>query len=129
MGGLLHHLAAGLISAALVYWYFRHRDFAISIFIGNFLHDIFIFAYAPIFLGTLDITKIVKSAFFFNRDPIFLILWMGIQSIFVALFLFFQKFLRKKEFREFEYNVGFLLLGIITHMTMDIFIQEQGILY
>jgi hypothetical protein len=52
---------------------------------------------------------------------------MIFQTIFVLIFLFFQKYLKKKEFRDLEYNIGFLLIGIITHAAIDIIVQESGI--
>lgn len=127
MTGLLFHLIAGSISAAIVYRKFKKPQYSAAIFIGNFLHDVFVVAYIPFLIGTLNPTKILSSPYFYHRDTYFNLLWMVIQSIFVITFLFFQKYIRKKEFKEFEYNVGFLLLGIVTHAMMDIAIQETGI--
>jgi len=129
MAGLVPHVLVGLILAFLVYWKFRHRDFSIAIFTGNLLHDIFGFTYIPFVIGTLDPYKIIESAMFSNRDSVFLLLWLLIQSIFILFFIFFRKLLRKKEYKELEYNIAFLLLGIIIHTIMDIFIIEQGIFF
>ncbi|MEM5878910.1 MAG: hypothetical protein QXU74_00230 [Candidatus Aenigmatarchaeota archaeon] len=129
MGGILHHLVFGSVSALIVYRNFKRWQYSAAIFIGNFLHDIFIVPFISILLKTFDPMKIISSSYWFHRDTSFLILWMSFQTIFVVFFLFFQKYLRKKEFKDLEYNIGFLLMGILTHAFIDIIVQEQGILY
>lgn len=127
MGGILIHTIFGLLSSVIVYHFFKKFQYSAAIFIGNFLQDVFIIAYAPFFLKTLDPMKIITSSYFLHRHHIFNVLWMIFQTIFVVTFLFFQKKVRKKEFRDFEYNLGFLLLGIITHAVLDLMIHETGI--
>jgi len=127
MAGAIVHLIFGLISAGIVYYNFRRLQYSAAVFIGNFLHDIFIMVYAPFLLGTLNPMEIIQSGLFFHRDVIFNVLWMIFQTTFVVMFLFFQKYIRKKEFKDFEYNLGFLLIGIITHAALDMMIQETGI--
>jgi len=127
MAGIIIHFIFGSISAAIVYYNFRKLQYSSAIFIGNFLHDIFVVTYIPLILKTLNPMVILTSSLFYHRDVVFNVLWMIIQTIFVLLFLFFQKYIRKKEFKEFEYNIGFMLLGIITHAVLDMMIQESGI--
>jgi hypothetical protein len=127
MGGIIHHLIFGLISAAIVYYNFKKPQYSAAIFIGNFLHDIFIIPPIIILLKTFDPMEIIQSSYFYHRNTAFNVLWMIFQTIFVLIFLFFQKYLKKKEFRDLEYNIGFLLIGIITHAAIDIIVQESGI--
>jgi hypothetical protein len=127
MAGALVHITYGIISATIVYYKFRKLQYSVAIFIGNLLHDIFIMAYAPFLLGTLNPFEIIGSSLWLHRDPVFNVLWMATQTIFIGAFLFFQKYVRKKEFKDLEYNVGFLLLGIITHAVIDMMFQETGI--
>jgi len=127
MAGIIIHLIFGVISAIIVYQNFRKLQYSAAILIGNFLHDIFIIAYAPLLLRTFSPMALINSSYFAHRDIVFNSLWMIIQTIFVLFFLLFQKYIRKKEFKDFEYNIGLLLLGIITHATVDMMIQETGI--
>lgn len=129
MGGVIHHLVFGFVSALIVYHNFKNWQYSVAIFIGNFLHDIFILPFIIISLKTFNPIEIFSSSYWFHRDTSFLLLWMFFQTIFVVLFLFFQKHLRKKEFRDLEYNTGFLLMGILTHAFIDIIIREQGVLF
>jgi len=127
MAGIIYHLIAGIILAVIVFYKFRKWDYSAAVFIGNFLHDIFAATYIPFLIKTFNPMQIIYSSYFAHRDTVFNVIWLVIQSMFVLVFLFFQKYVRKKEFKEFEYNVGFLLLGIIVHAIMDLTIQEQGI--
>ncbi|MEM5836284.1 MAG: hypothetical protein QXR09_02000 [Candidatus Aenigmatarchaeota archaeon] len=99
MGGLLHHLVFGSISALIVYRNFKKWQYSVAIFIGNFLHNIFILPFILVILKTLDLTKIISSSYWLHRDTSFLILWMFFQTIFVASFLFFQNTLKEKSSR------------------------------
>ena len=127
MAGALIHISIGILSAVIVWYKFKNSHYAISIFIGNLLHDIFIMAYAPFILHTLNPMEIIGTHLWFHRDFVFNILWITIQILFIGLFLFFQKYIRKKEFKELEYNMGFLLVGMITHALLDMFVEESGI--
>jgi uncharacterized membrane protein len=127
MGGIIEHLIFALISSAIVYYNFKKLQYSVAIFVGNFLHDVFIMAYAPFLLKTINPMEIIGTSLWLHRDPVFNVLWMIFQAIFIGMFLFFQKYIRKKEFKELEYNMGFLLLGIITHAVIDMMIVETGI--
>ena len=127
MAGLIYHLIFGIILAAIVYYKFKNLQYSTSIFIGNLLHYIFIFAYAPFLLKSFNPTEILYSSYFTHRDIIFNFIWMATQIIFISIFLFFQRYVRKKKFKDLEYNLGFVLLGIIIHAILDFMIQETGI--
>lgn len=130
MGGLIHHLIAGTISAAIIYYLFRRKDFALAVFAGNLLPDFVGAAYAAVLIQSIDPAVILKSApwFSFEKDRVIQFSWIGFQAAFIAAFLFFHtKVRRRKTHYEREGNIAMLLIGFMTHMIMDIYIIESGV--
>lgn len=137
MGGILHHLAAGIISALIVYFIFKRKDYPVAIFIGNFLPDLIGAAYASLITMSLNPVVVLKSAAWFSIDKSYVTqsFWIFLQAIFICGFLFFHIYIRRKRKlrdkfdHEFEGNLGLLMLGFIIHIMMDMLIMEQGIWY
>ena len=137
MGGILHHLAAGIISAIIVYFIFKRKDYPVAIFIGNFLPDLVGAAYASLMTLSLNPAVILKSDAWFSIDKFYITqsFWIFLEALFITGFIFFHLYLKRagktqrKFDREFEGNLGLLMFGFITHMMMDMLIMEQGIWY
>lgn len=132
MGGLIHHLLAGAASLILVYIFTKRKDYSTAIFIGNLLPDFVGAGYAALSIMSFNPTVILHSQpwFSFQKDQFTLFFWMILQVLAVGSYLFYHVYIRKKTLHhEFEANVGFLLIGFVTHMLMDLLIIEKGILY
>lgn len=132
MGGIIHHLVAGIISGLIVYFIFKKKEYSIAIFTGNFLPDLVGAAYAAVMIRSISPATILHSAPWFSFDKSYIVqsFWIFTEVIFISLYLFFHVYLKKKRpHHEFEANLGFLLLGFVTHMMMDILIIEKGIWY
>jgi hypothetical protein len=132
MGGILHHLAAGIISAVIVWFIFKRKDYPISIFIGNFLPDIIGAGYASLMIRSINPAVVLKSAAWFSIDKDYVTqsFWIFFQAIFIVAYLFFHVYVKKKRpHKEIEGNLALMLFGFLTHMMMDMLIIEQGIWY
>lgn len=132
MGGILHHLVAAIISALIVYFIFKRKDYPIAIFIGNFLPDFVGAAYASLMTMSINPAIVLKSAAWISIDKSYVTqsFWIFIEATFIMLYLFFHVYVKKrKPHHELEGNLALLLFGFITHMTMDMLIIEHGILY
>lgn len=132
MGGLIHHLLVGVASLIFVYLFTKRKDYSASIFIGNLLPDFIGAFFAAVIIQSLNPSTILHSEAWLSFDKTIATVsfWMIIQVIFIAAYLFYHVYLRKKTLhKEFEANLGFLLIGFTTHMAMDLFIIESGILY
>lgn len=132
MGGLIHHVVAGVISAIIVLIIFRRKDYAVAIFAGNILPDVVGAAYASVLVGSIDPAVVLKSEpwFSFQKDEFTQFFWIFVQASLVLAYLFYHVHIKKmKPHHEMEGNIAMLLLGFMTHMGMDILIQEEGVLY
>src|SRR3989338_3164371 len=129
MGGLIHHLLAGAISLIFVYLFTKRKDYSSAIFIGNLLPDFVGAGYAAIAIMSFNPITILHSQpwFSFQKSQFIISFWMILQVVFVGIYLFYHVYLRKKTLhKEFEANIGFLLIGFVTHMIMDFLIIEKG---
>lgn len=132
MGGLLHHLAAGIILGLIVFFIFKRKDYPISIFIGNFLPDLVGAGYASLMTMSINPAIVLRSAAWLSIDKNYVTqsFWIFFQAIFIVSFLFFHVYVKKKKpHRELEGNLALLLFGFITHIVMDMIIIEHGIWY
>lgn len=132
MGGIFHHFVAAFISALIVYFIFRRKDYPAAIFIGNFLPDLIGAGYASLMTMTINPAIVLKSVAWFSIDKTYVTqsFWIFFQAIFILSFLFFHIYVKKrKPHKDLEANLALLLLGFITHMLMDMLIIEQGIWY
>jgi hypothetical protein len=119
MGGLLHHLSVAVISLLLVYISTKRKDYSLSIFIGNFLPDLIGAVYAAVMIRSLNPVAILHSEpwFSFEKDHVILSFWTLSQTIFISAYLLYHVYIKKKVLhKEFEANLGFLLIGFITHI-------------
>lgn len=132
MGGLIHHLLVGAASLILVYLFTKRKDYSSAIFIGNLLPDFVGAGYAAIAIMSFNPVTILHSQAWlsFDKNIAVISFWMILQVIFVVAYLFYHVYIKKKVIHnEFEANIGFLLIGFVTHMIMDFMIIEKGILY
>lgn len=132
MGGLIHHLLAGAASLILVYLFTKRKDYSTAIFIGNFLPDFVGAGYASLAIMSFNPVTILHSQpwISFQKNLFIIFFWMVLQTVFIGAYLFYHVYVRKKILHnELEANIGFLLIGFVTHMLMDLLIMEKGILY
>ena len=132
MGGIVHHFLAGAASLILVYLFTKRKDYSVAIFIGNFLPDFVGAGYAALSIMSFNPLTILHSQPWLSlQKNLFIIsFWMILQTVFIGAYLFYHVHIRKKVVHnEFEANIGFLLIGFLTHMMMDLLIIEEGVLY
>jgi len=132
MGGALTHLSIGLISALGVFYLFKFQSMhAIGIFIGNAVPDILKFGIAGLSQGTLNPAAIQHDALFRGLSVLTSSYtnWVGITlfAIFGVFALYHYHYLKKNEMEDYAWLYIFLLLGIITHLVVDVLVQESSI--
>lgn len=127
MPGILVHLLAGTICAIVIFTLFKKKEYSFTIFIGNLLPDLVGVVYSSLTVRSIDPTIIFKSAAWESSERLLVtqLFWILLQSIFVIFFLIPSKSRWKKKIDE--NIIAMLLLGFIIHITMDIFIINQGI--
>lgn len=132
MGGLIHHLLAGAVSLIFVYLFTKRKDYSLAIFIGNLLPDFVGAGYAAVAIQSFNPLAILSSQPWvsFQKEQFILFAWMVLQVLAVGSYLLYHVYIKKRvPHREFEANLGLLLIGFVTHMLMDLLIIEGGILY
>lgn len=131
MAGALTHIGIGLISALIVYLIWKKAEFSYSIFVGNLLPDVLKFGISALKQGTLALTQIQKDGFYQALSALTSNInsWLslGFFIFAVLLFLYHFHYIKKKKLEEYSELYGFLLAGIITHLIIDAFVQEQNI--
>ncbi len=129
MAGAIVHIAVGLLTAALLQYYSR-TEFAIAIFIGNLLPDALKFGVAAIAQGTIAIFQIEHDVLYQALGEVTssVSYWI-IMLVFViaaAFQLYHHGVIREKEMEEIDEVFGYLILGILIHLAIDVFIHEGG---
>jgi len=132
MGGVLHHLFAGLASALVVHLFHLRIRYSLAILIGNLLPDALRIIPVAIKQGTISLFSIDQT------DPLYSILqnlshmqvslWfvVGFFVFGVAALLFHYHYIKKKQMESYDLLYVYLLLGVLTHLVMDLFIMESG---
>lgn len=131
MGGAILHIGLGLISGIIVYsLYSTNLLYSIGIFVGNLLPDVLKFGLTALKQGTLNIFNIERDAFFkvlsvltgsyFNWLVIGFLLLVGL------LISYHYHYLKKKEVENYVVAYVLLLIGVYTHIVVDLFVNEKG---
>ncbi len=130
MPGALVHVAAGLLSAALVHLKHFKLEFSLAIFIGNLFPDAIRQGVSAVAQGTLNVMNVKEDRLFnflaaTTNNPAN---WFTFGFFLLLLITFFYHYhvIKKKKLWEYEELYVFLLLGIITHLIMDALIFEKG---
>jgi len=132
MGGVFHHLAAGIILGLIVFFIFKRKDYPIAAFIGNFLPDVVGAGYASLMTMSINPVIVLNSAAWISIDKSYVTqsFWIFLEATFILLYLFFHVYVKKrKPHHELEGNIALLLFGFITHMMMDMLLIEHGVWY
>ena len=131
MAGGLIHIGVGLFSAALVHIRHMKFEFSIMIFIGNLLPDAIKFGFTAIKQLTWNVFGVEQDGFYYSLSSLTdnLANWfsLGFFVFAVMLFLYHFHYVKKKTMEEYDELYIFLLVGIITHIILDLVIIEQGI--
>lgn len=132
MPGAILHIIAALASAAVIYHLHFKKEYGTATFVGNFLPDVLKFALAPMleFLNyNMHITWTPAPSYWswtLIADNINLWITLGAFIIGIASLLYQFHIIAKKTAKEYDELYEFLILGIITHIIMDILIPNQG---
>ena len=130
MPGAIPHIAAGLLSAAIVHKKHMKLEFSLAIFIGNLLPDVLKFGLAALKQGTLAIFNVKHDSTFYLWDSISSnpANWFSLGFFLLLLSGFFYHYhvIKKKKLWEYEELYVFLLIGIFTHIIMDALFIEKG---
>jgi hypothetical protein len=130
MPGAIPHITVGLLSAFAIHLKHFKLEYSLAIFLGNLLPDMIKFGFSAIKQGTFAI-------FIINQDGFYQVLsklttnpanWftIGFFILLLATFLYHYHVIKKKKLWEYEELYVFLLLGVITHLIMDVLIIEKG---
>jgi hypothetical protein len=131
MPGALVHIAAGLITAFIVHRIHFKWEFSYAIFIGNLLPDIIKFGITGLTQGNLHpgtINMRTDIFRFLSETTSSYNFWftIGFFVVATAALLYHYHVIKKKRMEEYDELYGFLLMGIILHLIMDVFIHESG---
>jgi hypothetical protein len=131
MAGGLVHIVVGLLSALIVHLIHFKWEYSLVLFIGNLLPDALRQLLTALKQGTVNIFDVETDGFYrfiqnFTSD---VTNWfsIGFFILSVLLFLYHFHYINKKKVEEYAELYGYLLLGVLTHLVMDILIIEKGI--
>jgi hypothetical protein len=132
MPGIISHITIALISAAIVYYSFKFKKkHAFAIAIGNVLPDLIKFGLTGIKQGTLAIVTIEQNSFYDTLTQITSSYsnWFSTGFIVLALLMvgYHYHYLKKREMEDYAMIYVMLLIGVVTHLIMDILFIESGI--
>lgn len=134
MPGALLHIAAGIICAVVIHLIHFKWEYSYSIFIGNLLPDAIKFGITGLMQKNLNPCTIN------TRNGLFHFLsgltgsfnfWFtaGFFVLAITLLLYHHHIIKKKKMAEYDKLYGFLLIGVVIHLIMDVFIMERGCLF
>lgn len=133
MPGGLVHVGAGLMSSFVVHMIHFKWEYSYALFIGNLLPDALRHGLTALKQGTIHLFNVEHDGFYkflsvFTSDPGN---WfsIGFFVLAVGLFLYHYHYIKKKKMEEYSELYVFLLIGILTHLVMDVLIAEKGIWY
>ena len=130
MPGIIPHIIAGITTGIIIHFFHQKFEFSIVAFIGNLLPDTIKFGITAIFQGTIKIFAVEKNSTYQTLDSLSgnITNWftLGFFSLALILFLYHYHIIKKKQVEEYSELTGFLILGIITHLIMDLLIIEKG---
>lgn len=126
------HIGVGLLSGLIAYLIHFRIEFSLSVFIGNLLPDAIKFGFTALKQGTLSIFSVNMKDEFYRNIAAFTYSstnWFsfGFFLSSVLIFLYHYHYIKKKKMEEYEELYAFLLIGIITHLIMDVLIIEKSV--
>jgi hypothetical protein len=131
MAGGVIHILFGMLSAIIIYTFHFKLEFSVMIFIGNLLPDAIKFGLSAIKQGTSNIFTVQKDSFYTalsmtTSDPSS---WLVFTFFILAVctFLYHYHYIKRKNFEEYKELVVILLIGILTHLVLDVLFIENGI--
>lgn len=131
MPGIGEHLIAAFFSLIVVHAMHFKWEYSWAIFAGNFLPDIFKFGPSALVQGVWDVARVVQDPFYsllnsYTSDPA-MYFSVGFFVLGTTMTLFHFHHLSKKRMTEYDELYLFLLVGILTHLVMDVYIIESSI--
>ncbi len=132
MAGGLIHIGVGLLSALIVHLRHFKWEYSYAIFIGNLLPDALKFGLTALKQGTMYLFDVDKGDGLYKTLSLITSDWtnwfsLGFFVFVLLLFLYHYHIVKKKTFEEYEELYVFLLVGILTHLVLDILVIEQGV--
>ncbi|MDP4012202.1 MAG: hypothetical protein Q8R00_01185 [Candidatus Nanoarchaeia archaeon] len=123
MPGALIHIAAGLLSAFIVFRLYKKLEFSLAIFLGNLLPDVIKISFLAMYHKNLDLTGLIQSNYHHFTHGLANGLWFTLVFfifwIVLGWLLYHYHFVKKKKFYEWEELIIFLLIGYIIHIALD----------
>ena len=134
MPGALVHIGTGILCALIVHLIHFKLEYGIVIFIGNLLPDVIKFGITGLVQGNLNPCTVDTDSKVFSflaeiSNSFNFWFTIGFFVVATALFLYHYHFIKKKRMEEYSELYGFLLIGIVLHLIMDVFIFEKGCLF
>lgn len=130
MPGLIPHLIAGLTTAIIVHVFHSRFEFSASVFLGNLIPDVIKFGLSAIFQGTFFVFAVEKDQTYqlLNSITSNITNWMAMGFVIFAIcgFLYHHHIIKKKTMEEYDELFGFFIVGVVTHLIMDLLIFEKG---
>ncbi len=130
MPGVILHILIGLLSAAIVHKRHMRLEFSIAVFLGNLVPDAITFGISAVVQGTIKVFSIKQDSLFsklvstaYSPSNWFT---LGFFLLLLTTFLYHYHVIKKKKLWEYEELYVFLLIGILTHLIMDVLIIEKG---
>ena len=132
MAGGLVHIGVGLLSAVIVHLRHFKWEYSYAIFIGNLLPDALKFGLTALKQGTMYVFDVDKGDGFYKALSSSTSDWgnwfsLGFFVLAVLLFLFHYHVIKKKTFEEYSELYVFFLVGVLTHLVLDILVIESGV--
>lgn len=129
MGGVFTHLAIATLSAGFNYRFLRKLDMALALFVGNLLPDAIKFGLTAIRQRTFNVVGVTQDASYWHLAGITGNVgnWMIVFACIVGttwMLYHFHK-IKKRTYTEYKYIVLWMLIGVFTHLLVDIAIEEQ----
>lgn len=129
MPGAILHILIGLLSAAIVHKKHMRLEFSIAVFLGNLVPDSITFGISAVVQGTVKVFSIKQDSLFsklvstaYSPANWFT---LGFFLLLLTTFLYHYHVIKKKKLWEYEELYIFLLIGILTHLIMDVLIIEK----
>ena len=130
MAGLLTHLGISTLLFLIALIIFKKFWYGFAIFIGQIIPDAVKFGMTGIKLGTTSPNIIIKDALFWELESLMsnYYTWVGL-GIFIVLFSFFLYYFRKmkkQQFKDINWSYLLFVIGVITHLIIDMFVIERS---
>jgi hypothetical protein len=131
MPGALVHLFAAVLCLGIIHLIHFKWEYSLAAFVGNFIPDVIKFGFSAILQSTINVFGVAQDSnyVFLNAITSSYSNWfsLGFFLFGVTLLLYHFHIVKKKKMEEYDELYGFLLVGIILHLIMDVLFIEQGV--